>query len=1066
LLQRFVSCRDEDAFSVLVERHAALVLGLSRSILRNPHDAEDIFQATFLVLARKAGCIRKGESLGSWLYAVASRLAQKTRARAGKRRSCEQQAASPLELTPVDEVTWGELRAILHEEVGRLPQKYRAAVIVCYWEGRTYQEAGQQLGCAASTVKDRLERARTMLQRRLARRGLALSAAWFAASLDGSTSAAVSAKLLQTTVRSALLFTQGQIPAGAISGQALASARKALQGMSLSKLRYGLALLLLVGVLGGVGLAGLRQAEPVTTQPPQEAAAPPKERKRVDRLGDPLPPGALLRLGTIRFRPSGGGNTLAFLPGGDTIVSPGFKGIYFWDVATGKEQRRIKLGLAWVGSFVLSPDGKVLACSEGGSVKLWEARTGKELRQLGTHAACLAFSHDGRRLASVDQKNTLSLWDWRTGKEERRIVPKQWRINAVGFGPNDRTVYAWDYQNLSAWDTASGKALPPFLYPKNVGFSCTYLDQLVLSPDGKFLAQSIFKQPVRVYETGSWRELGQFQAGKVRVAAFTPDGKGLFVSGEEGTVLWDVARGKVRHKIVGGGVSAFSPDGRVWALYRGDGAICLYDAASGKPLRPLAGHESEVSALAFSADGRVIATRGFSDGTVRLWDGRSGKPLHIIAGDTPRKSFGYSLAFSPDGSRLAWGDWEGRVHLVDPHTGRELRRWIVDKEIQTVLSVRFSPDSRSLVTVSYKAVHLGQPRPVLFQVWEAATGKESARSQAISNTAEEPPELSPDGRRVLVKESGQWLLREPLSNRELTRLQKQGAFDRAWFFAFSPDGRTLAASTVQNDRMTLRLWETISGTEMLTIPVHGPSDGRIAFSPDGRWLALGGYESIELFDVTTGQRVLRLRGHDVPVRSLCFSPDGRTLASGLANSSVLIWDLSPCPQRRTAVFTPQELEQLWADLGSSDGPKAYRALWTLAASKQSIDLLRKQLRPATEADLAGLRRLLDDLNSDKFQTRERASRELERRRAEAQPLLEKALAAKPSPEVRRRLQDILSRPPTPQLLRQLRGMQVLECLGTPEARAVLRRLAGGLPDRVLTKEAQASLARLTRQAPR
>jgi RNA polymerase sigma factor (sigma-70 family) len=158
LVRCFALTHDERAFAALVDRHAAMVLGLCRSILHNSHDAEDIFQAAFLVLARKAASLRKGESVGSFLYAVAYRLAHKARVRDDKRRRRERQAAPP-EATPMDDVTWGELRGILHEEVNRLPEKNRAAVVLCYWEGQTHEQAAQQLGCARGTVKDRLERA-------------------------------------------------------------------------------------------------------------------------------------------------------------------------------------------------------------------------------------------------------------------------------------------------------------------------------------------------------------------------------------------------------------------------------------------------------------------------------------------------------------------------------------------------------------------------------------------------------------------------------------------------------------------------------------------------------------------------------------------------------------------------------------------------------------------------------------------------------------------------------------------------------------------------------------------
>jgi RNA polymerase sigma factor (sigma-70 family) len=242
LLQRFVSYRDESAFATLVERHGSMVLGVCRSIVRNHNDAEDIFQATFLVLARKASSIRKGESVGNWLYPVTYRLANKARSRKLNQRHIEKKASPPCEQTPMGEVTWGELRHILHEEVNRLPEKYRAAVVLCYWQGRTHEQAGRQLGCARGTIKDRLEKAREMLRKRLARRGLALSVAWFAASLSEGTAAAVSLELVQSTVRGAMLFSIGRLPTGIISATAAACAQEIVRGMVMSKLRLGLIL--------------------------------------------------------------------------------------------------------------------------------------------------------------------------------------------------------------------------------------------------------------------------------------------------------------------------------------------------------------------------------------------------------------------------------------------------------------------------------------------------------------------------------------------------------------------------------------------------------------------------------------------------------------------------------------------------------------------------------------------------------------------------------------------------------------------------------------------------------
>src|SRR5215470_14070830 len=175
LLEQFLARQDESAFTALVQRHGPAILSLCRSLLRHLQDAEDVFQATFLVLARKAGSIRKREPLGSWLYGVAHRLASKARARAARRGGRELEAAAEAEAPAADDMTWRELRLVLHEELSRLPEKYRSPLLLCYWEGKTQEEAAAQLGWRKGTLKERVHRARDLLRGRLTRRGLTLS---------------------------------------------------------------------------------------------------------------------------------------------------------------------------------------------------------------------------------------------------------------------------------------------------------------------------------------------------------------------------------------------------------------------------------------------------------------------------------------------------------------------------------------------------------------------------------------------------------------------------------------------------------------------------------------------------------------------------------------------------------------------------------------------------------------------------------------------------------------------------------------------------------------------------
>jgi RNA polymerase sigma factor (sigma-70 family) len=262
LLARFASQRDEEGFTQLVQRHGPMVLGVCRQILRHEQDAEDAFQATFLVLSRKAGSIRSGEALPNWLFNVANRLARRLRTAALRRQAHEVALVeAPLsELEPGGEI--GSLGPILYEEIGRLPDKYRIPLVLCYLEGKTNEQAAQQLGCPAGTVFSRLARARERLRSRLTRRGLAVSSAVLAAtllSLSEQASAAVPQLLEASTVRGALGFGSGKLGSAAqMSTRVLNLATWGVRSLSWRGLRIAGSLLLIVALGGALSVLFLR----------------------------------------------------------------------------------------------------------------------------------------------------------------------------------------------------------------------------------------------------------------------------------------------------------------------------------------------------------------------------------------------------------------------------------------------------------------------------------------------------------------------------------------------------------------------------------------------------------------------------------------------------------------------------------------------------------------------------------------------------------------------------------------------------------------------------------------
>jgi RNA polymerase sigma factor (sigma-70 family) len=265
LLDRFVRGADGGAFRSLVQRYGPLVFGVCARLLGSEHDAEDAYQATFLVLARKAGSLRAPESLGPWLYGVAYRTALKARAQVLRRRGREEALGEPTCPTDADDLIWSDLRPILDEEVNRLPHKYRAAVVLCYFEGKTNEQAARILGCPPGTIFSRLATARDCLRRQLTRRGLTLSAV----ALVGLLTRSAGASPADVSSEAVLAFAAGRpIGAGTVPAPAVTLAEGVLRVMFVTKLKFVACVLLAIGVaITGAGvIAGARPEEKPKTE--------------------------------------------------------------------------------------------------------------------------------------------------------------------------------------------------------------------------------------------------------------------------------------------------------------------------------------------------------------------------------------------------------------------------------------------------------------------------------------------------------------------------------------------------------------------------------------------------------------------------------------------------------------------------------------------------------------------------------------------------------------------------------------------------------------------------------
>jgi WD40 repeat protein len=821
--------------------------------------------------------------------------------------------------------------------------------------------------------------------------------------------------------------------------------------------------------LAGAGALAHRAAAPSpgagheSPQRPAGAAAgrpkPPQGKPaRLDRHGDPLPQGAVARLGTVRFRHGSHIYSVAFTPDGAAVVTGSLDHtVRVWDTATGKELRCFQnKDQDQVLCVACAPDGKTIAAGGvTGLIGLWDRATGAELHQLEGHGGnvlALAFSPDGKALASAGWDHTVRLWDVARGKAIRQLRGHRDEVHAVAFSPDGKLLASGSKdKSVRLWDPGTGKELRR-LGPAEKEVYC-----LAFSPDGKLLASGGGDKAVRLWDPASGQEvrrLGVPYPGLTSLA-FSPDGRTLaaasldcgsrpYIHFAGRVTFWEVSTGKVLPQCAGDryavGPVAYSPDGKTLAAGGAqDSTLHLWDLATGRE-RHRAGHHSEVTSVAFTADGRGVVTAG-CDETVRVWEPATGRELRQLAP-------GHWLWVSRDGQTqiAVTGCPDRTVQVRDATTGQERRRFpLADREYRYALS----PDGRTLAAG-------GGPEGTV-HLWDVSTGRRLRRLEGQRGSLYGLA-FSPDGKALASAAVDKARLWDVATGKELQQIAPPCSD-----LAFSPDGRLLASAGWDG---TIRLRDTATGQEVRALP--GPGSNSVCFSPDGRTLAAGFKQGwLRLWEVATGQERRRFEGHRGSVDLIAFSPEGRLLATGSSDTTALVWDLGGVFAEGGAP-SAGALNALWADLAGADAARAYRAVWRLALTPgQAVPFLKGRLRPAMHVDQRRVAGLIADLDHDSFAVREEATQALEGLGDSAGPLLRKALAGSPSAEVRRRLQQVLERldaANASERLRMSRALEALEAVGTPAARGVLEALARGGPEAALTQEAKASLGRLTQRA--
>jgi WD40 repeat protein len=816
-----------------------------------------------------------------------------------------------------------------------------------------------------------------------------------------------------------------------------------------------------------------------------------------------LPPGVVARLGTSLFWQGDTVAALAVSADGKRFATAGISHrkssatrLCVWEAATSKQLSTIDAPDGGVACLSFAPDGRTIAAGCGERVLLWQVESGKEVARYTGHKKAVSFvrfSPDGRTVYSGDRSATVHRWErgsgrrlaeWKPWKDEQAHANKGkeeeecedllvsadgktlvWRMCKYKADAN-RSVLVGDRYFLRLRELAGGDRI------REIDTRPSAFGHTILSPNGRILATGY--SGVWLWDAASGRLLRSMGRDRANVTALaiSADGRTLASSHDDETIcLWDSDTGRARQcfacpKMEGRSRSsprplAFANEDAILLIGSSSG-LHLWNVKAGKEIHASPGHREPIRRLAFTPDGRTLT----SAGTVAScrWDTSNWKEIGRFEQWRNAVADEETLAVSADGAHFLTQGLDRIVRLRQTDGRKELRRWDVGR--QALHYGIFAPDGRSAV--------VGERDGTTFTgVLLDPNGDKQRTLPPLSSLVAEPI-YSPDSALLawaaedktihLVKarngaEVRQFVESEKPNFRRLDGVQ----------LVFSPFGDYLAVG----DGEKVSIWDADSDAKVGSIRLPR-GEGRIeafALAPDGRLLATGQESEnvVRLWEVASGQVYRRLRGHRDTVLALTFSRNGATLVSGSRDHTALVWDVREAKRAEKKEYSAKELASLWMDL-RGDASRALVATRTLGdIPKQSIPFLQERLRPVEVVTKQEIHRLIEDLDSDEFRVREKASKRLRQLAERVEPDLRKTLTQRPSLEVRRRIDFLLAdvrdkaKERAAEQLRVLRALACLEYTGTKEARALLTALSQGDAEAPQTREAKIVLRRLAKR---